>query len=244
MADPANPIHGGLPEPIPPAPPPQKREWSMDDIMVAVFAFLGIGGAVFLPLRFNDFSPTITAFLMATGLAALAYRYLGGVQGASITVGTLKLGGALAALVGIAMLIHQTLESDAAQTGYQDWEVTGTILGPNNQPIGNILFPTDFTTNPSHIELDGFGGFSLHVHSFSGENGTIQFPKLYVSHGNMGSPSVDLNPGAQEPPNVTIKRNGHVIDVQGITLAPPSVPYAPNQTLHKISDATQTPPAH
>jgi hypothetical protein len=241
MADPANPIHGKRPKLPELAPMPASRPWTMDDVFVAVFALLGVGGAVFLPLRFEGFSPTITSFLLATGLAALTYRYLGGVQGASFSMGTLKLGGALAALVGIGLLVHNTMASDAR---YQDWQVTGVVNGANGQPIGNILFPTDFSTNPSHIDLDGSGGFSLHIHSFSGENGTIQFPKLFVTHANLASPAVDLNPGAQNPGNVAISRDGHVITIRGITLVPPATAYAPpqTQTLTKISDATQAPP--
>ena len=59
----------------------------MDDIVVALFALLGIGGAVFLPLRFNGFSPTITSFLLATGLAASHLPVSGRNQGASFSVG-------------------------------------------------------------------------------------------------------------------------------------------------------------
>jgi hypothetical protein len=76
--------------------------------VVAAFAFLGVGGAVFLPIRFHV-PPIVISFLMATGVAALAYRYLGGIPGASIAIGALKLSGALAALVGIALLINSYL---------------------------------------------------------------------------------------------------------------------------------------
>ena len=76
------------------------RHWYIDEIIVAAFAFFGVGGAVFLPLRFGFTSvpPIVVSFLLATGLAALTYKYLGGIQTASLKIGTLKLGGALAAL--------------------------------------------------------------------------------------------------------------------------------------------------
>lgn len=32
---------------------PPKRQWYIDEIVVAAFAFLGFGGAVFLPVRFG-----------------------------------------------------------------------------------------------------------------------------------------------------------------------------------------------
>jgi hypothetical protein len=242
MADPANPIHGRRLKPPVLLPAPAGRAWSMDDIVVVVFALLGIGGAVFLPLRFQNFSPTITSFLMATGLAALTYRYLGGIQGASFSVGTLKLGGAMAALVGIAWFIHRLLLLDPTPPSPdQDWVVNGQVVGEDHRPVGSILFPTDFTTNPSHIVLDGYGGFSLHVHSFPDVDGIMTFPTLYVTHqvspppGSsippvlLASPGVDLNPNATNPPNVKVSRKGHSIKIEGITLVAPA--YAPTQVL-------------
>ena len=148
MADPANPIHGRRLRPPAILPPPTGRAWSMDDIVVAVFALLGIGGAVFLPLRFDGFSPTITSFLLATGLAALTYRYLGGVQGASFSMGTLKLSGALAALVGIAMLVHHTIVSDPLPQRYQTWQVSGQVMDESGQPVAQLLDQTDFAIYP------------------------------------------------------------------------------------------------
>lgn len=85
--------------------PTDVRKPRLDDIVVLVFALLGFVGAIFLPTRFN-LPPIVISFLLATGLAALAYRYLGGIPGTSLAVGALKLGGALAALVGIALLIN------------------------------------------------------------------------------------------------------------------------------------------
>jgi hypothetical protein len=122
MGDPMNPLPGGRPNQPVPTPATSGRSWSMDDIVVAAFAFLGIGCAVFLQLRFEYVPPIIVSFLLATGLAALTYRFLGGVEGASFAVGALKLGGALAALVGIAMLINRALvsQSSAASTALPD----------------------------------------------------------------------------------------------------------------------------
>jgi len=65
-------------QPVPPA-----RETTsaavgsrIDEIVIVLFAFLGVGGAVFLPLYFR-IPPITTSFLLATGLAALTYRFLG-----------------------------------------------------------------------------------------------------------------------------------------------------------------------
>ena len=91
--------------------------------MVAAFAFLGFAGAVFLPLRY-DVKPIVVSFLLATGIAALTYRYLGGIEGASFTVGLLKLTGTLGALVGIAMLINAELVN---QNDVQVWYLRGRV---------------------------------------------------------------------------------------------------------------------
>ena len=95
--------------PQPPSGAPS-RAWAIDDLVVIVFSILGIAGAVFLPVRFYV-PPIVVSFLLATGLAALAYRYLGGISAASLKVGALKLTGALAALVGIAILVNGYLVS-------------------------------------------------------------------------------------------------------------------------------------
>jgi hypothetical protein len=62
----ANVDQGGgsnLPPANSPSPPREGRPWSMDEIVVAAFAFLGFGGAVFLPLRFGFASvPPIVVF--------------------------------------------------------------------------------------------------------------------------------------------------------------------------------------
>lgn len=85
-----------------------RRQLTSDDIVVLIFALLGFAGSVALVL-FTSVPAIIASFWMATGIAGLAYRYLGGIQIASFTVGALRLGGAIAALVGIALLIDACL---------------------------------------------------------------------------------------------------------------------------------------
>ncbi|MCI0622194.1 MAG: hypothetical protein L0387_11110 [Acidobacteria bacterium] len=103
---------------------PPSREWSLDDKFVAAFALLGFGSAVYLPLRFN-IPPIVISFLLATGLAALTYRWLGGIPGTSFVIGTLKLGGALAALVGIALLINTHLVNQVQFRLITDDDIVG-----------------------------------------------------------------------------------------------------------------------
>jgi hypothetical protein len=81
---------------------------SADDIVVVVFAGIGLGGGIVLAL-WTTAPPIITSFLFSTGIAALIYRFLGGIQGTSFRVGALKLTGTAAFLVGIALLINPYL---------------------------------------------------------------------------------------------------------------------------------------
>jgi hypothetical protein len=96
----------------------------MDEIVVAAFAFLGFGGAIFLPLRFN-IPPIVTSVLLATGLAALTYRYLGGIPATTLSVGVVKVGGSLAALLGVAILIHGYLAKEVQFGLVSDEDIVG-----------------------------------------------------------------------------------------------------------------------
>ena len=48
------------------------------------------------------------ALFLSAGVTALLYRFLGGVQGATFTVGALKLGGAAAVMIGVAYWLDGT----------------------------------------------------------------------------------------------------------------------------------------
>jgi hypothetical protein len=123
---------------------------SGEDKVVICFALLGLIGSVVLH-RLNLPSVIISVFLSA-GITALVYRFLGGIQGASFRVGALKLGGAIAALVGVAFWIDgrmdahekyldaQRKESEAQQfhlvsddvmVGTWEWDVIGASTSWN-----------------------------------------------------------------------------------------------------------------
>jgi hypothetical protein len=160
MANTLEPIPGAELNPpapnLPPTTPPTVRAWYLDDIIVAAFALLGFGGAVFLPLRYNV-PAIVVSFLLATGLAALTYRYLGGIEGASFAIGALKLTGTLGALVGIAMLINSKLVS---QTTVQVWDLHGTILNEKKDAI-DPLEDADFSVFPANSHAGKLGDFHV-----------------------------------------------------------------------------------
>ena len=90
---------------------PQAPKWTPTDTVALVFAFIGFAGGVVLLLKYFNSPPIVVSFFLATGVAALVYKFLGGVEGTSYVIGTLKVTGTLAALVGVAMVINTSLVS-------------------------------------------------------------------------------------------------------------------------------------
>jgi len=211
----------------------QSRHWYVDEVIVAAFAFLGLAGGVFLPLRY-PVPPITTSFLLATGLAALAYRYLGGIQGATFSVGALKLGGALAALVGIALLINQTLAKQSR--GLEVFEVSGQIVGDGGHGI-QPLDSKDIAVNPPLYQELPDGRFKLDIHTTNGVDGKPEMPLLSFSHDGYDPHYVDLNPKATN--DVTVTRNGQRIDLTPVVLHHPAQPYQPNVTAQPIAPVAQ-----
>jgi hypothetical protein len=182
------------------SPPPDRRPWFIDDIVVIVFALFGFAGGVFLPHLFA-MPPITTSFLLATGMAALVYRFLGGIQGASLTVGSLKLGGGLAALVGIAMLINHAMVAEttpppttaSATPAHRAYHVTGQVVDSNGSPVSNLAI-TDFVVSPPGINPGPGGKFAVTFANGLDFNNQPQFPTLSISHSGLSSDTIALKP--------------------------------------------------
>lgn len=238
---------GAAPQSVPPVPaksrPPAgghgKRGWYIDELVVAAFAIFGVAGAVFLPLRYN-IPPITTSYLLATGLAALAYRFLGGIPGTSLTVGALKLGGALAALVGIATLVNNSLVNQIPKPR-EVWQVSGQVVDDQGKPIP-YFDPGDIAIQPSVVHPGILGKFQVTVTSWPDINGNPQFPTLSISHATFGSDLIDLNLNAQN--DVSVTRKGQSIVIGRIQLHK-LANYSPTQTLtpvpQAVAPATSTP---
>jgi hypothetical protein len=197
------------------------RASNIDEIIVTAFAIFGVAGAVFLPLAFgfNKVPPIVVSFLLATGLAALAYRYLGGIQGASFGVGALKLGGSLGALAGIALLINQFLPTQV--TPYQVWQVSGQVVQDTGQPV-EPLGIADFALDPEAFHHGDAGSFTLKINSAPSVAGKIEFPALKISHAPFDTAWVDLN-------HMKLPNSGNTIDVGRISLHSSAKTYDPPQ---------------
>ena len=74
-------------------------------ILVAILT--GFIGSIII--YFMKLPPVVVAIFLATGVAALVYRFLGGAAGASMAMGTLKLSGSIAVLLGSAWFINGEL---------------------------------------------------------------------------------------------------------------------------------------
>lgn len=194
------------------SPPPERRVWYIDEIVVAAFAFLGFGGAVFLPLQYKI--PSImVSFLLATGLAALTYRYLGGMEGSSFAVGALKLTGTLGALVGIAMLINGELES---QTTAQVWYLRGRVTNEKKDGIDKLK-DADFTVFPANAQAEQLGDFRVEFIRHPAEpldNHTY----VRVTHDGFGPVTIPLDLGQLKAqyPDATV--HGNFINIDHIVL--------------------------
>ena len=212
------------------------RGWYIDENVVVAFAVFGVAGAVFLPLH-NSIPPIITAYLLATGLAALAYRFLGGVQGSALAVGTLKLGGSLAALVGIATLINNTLVNQIPKP-HEVWQVSGQVVDEAGKPL-TYFDPGDIAIKPSVVHPGIEGKYQVTVTSGPDINGNQQFPTLSIYHATYGPEAIDLNPGSQN--DVSVTRNGQSIVIGRVQLHKLDS-YAPSQALRPVAAGLQAPP--
>ena len=202
---------------------PTSTHWgrNLDEIVVSAFAIFGVAGAVFLPLKFgfNKIPPIVVSFLLATGLAALAYRYLGGIQDASFGIGALKLGGSLGALVGIALLINQVLPAQVSP--YQVWEVSGQVVQDTGQPV-EPLDISDFALDPEAFHHGDAGSFTLKISSMPGLKGKIEFPTLKISHAPFDTSWVDLN-------HIKLPDGGNTLDLGRISVHSSAKTYDPPQ---------------
>ncbi|HZR64092.1 MAG TPA: hypothetical protein VFA85_03035 [Terriglobales bacterium] len=201
----------------------------MDELVVVAFAFLGVGGAVVLQVMSKTIAPVIVSYLLATGLAALTYRFLGGIEGTTtFTVGALKLTGALAALVGIAFLVNQQLVSEVKPPSqFQLWEVSGLLVDEHGKPVEPIDI-NSFSMDPPSFHHPGNGKFKLTIYTSAGLAG-MEFPTLKINPRGFDGREIDLNPNASNDADITVTRSGDMITIPRIVLHPPAQPYQPAQ---------------
>jgi len=112
---------------LPTSPGEGGSKFGWDEVIVIFFALLGFVGSVYL---YRTGSPSImVSVFLATGVASLVYRFLGGIQDATFVWGALKLGGTAAALLGIAIGVDHYLSAELLVTvpseGRYEWQWAG-----------------------------------------------------------------------------------------------------------------------
>lgn len=78
-----------------------------EDWVVITLVLIGLLGG--LGAAYMKMQPVLVAVLLALGIAAAIFRFLGGVEGASLKTGTLRLGGSAAVFLIIAWFVNQNL---------------------------------------------------------------------------------------------------------------------------------------
>ena len=78
-----------------------------EDWVVITLVLIGLLGG--LGAAYMKMQPVLVAVLLALGISAAIFRFLGGVEGASLKTGTLRLGGSAAVFLAIAWFVNENL---------------------------------------------------------------------------------------------------------------------------------------
>lgn len=91
------------------------RGLTSEDVVIIVVCAIGfIGSVIIYALKMP---PIIVSVFLATGVASLVYRFLGGIYGVSFVMGALKLTGTAAFLIGSAWFINSYLAKQTINDG-------------------------------------------------------------------------------------------------------------------------------
>src|SRR5262249_41126291 len=129
------------------------------------------------------------------------------IQDARFSIGALKLGGALRALVGIALLVNSRLipQMPPPRPPFLVLEVSGQVTDEFGKPI-EPLDSDDVVLKPPPLQPGVQGRFKLDFYSWPDLEGRTSFPGLQVSHKGLAPHPVDLNPNSAN--DVEITRSG------------------------------------
>lgn len=137
-----------------------------DKFIIAVF-LLGFVGSVVI--YFFGLPSVLVAFFLATGISALVYRFLGGIKVSRLDIGWLRLGGSIAALVGVGLLINNILvEQVQFNPSVDNWVAVDKRTGlPIEVRVegrrGSIPKPSADVFENVQLDIEqGEGGFTVH----------------------------------------------------------------------------------
>jgi hypothetical protein len=88
----------------------------LNDVIICVTIGLSLILALFFSVslveRHLDYPPTLISVFLGLSVAALTYRFLGGVDGTEFRVGVLKLGGSAALLIGTTWFLSERIKDE------------------------------------------------------------------------------------------------------------------------------------
>ena len=125
---------------------PSGRGLCPEDVVIIVVVGIGFVGSVII--YGLDLPPIMVAIFLATGVASLVYRFLGGIQSATFNIGPVKLAGTIAALISCAWFINTQLEQQ-----------TKCNLNTDSTPNVNSWFAIDKDNlTPVRVTITGVKG--------------------------------------------------------------------------------------
>ncbi len=123
----------------------KKNKKSFEDTVITLAILIGLGGGVWLLFLRNSGMYTASAIFFGLALTAFTHRFLGGIDNnTNFTIGTLKVTGTIAVLLGSFWLINNSLKESIAE-GPQGFMLPAAIQQ------GNVFFfdekgePLEFT---------------------------------------------------------------------------------------------------
>jgi len=129
----------------------------IENIVIIFVIALGLIGSIIILACKLPIPPIVVAILLGAAIATLVYRFLGGISPdttlkvGAFNVGTLKVGGTMAALIGSALLFNNILERQTRdldnlfKPNYENWiavsKDSGTPIGLKVIGVGKIPLP-------------------------------------------------------------------------------------------------------
>jgi len=119
-----------------------------EDVVIIIACTIGlIGGVV---LFYLNSPPIIVSLFLATGLSALVYRFLGGIEYAVLGIGALKLAGVGAFLIGSSYWINSYLEKQLIEI-FEPSVNTWIAIDHEGNPIEVKIFGRKSVSKPDSV---------------------------------------------------------------------------------------------
>ena len=104
------------------------QDFKIEDIIILALVILGLTGGIIL--SFTGYAPVVAAILLALVVSSAFFRFLGGVEGASLVTGSIKLGGTAAVFLIITWFVNDRLEQQARiEPNPETWVALNHQLG-------------------------------------------------------------------------------------------------------------------